>query len=274
METGETMRPVNGEEVIQVQGLYKSLGGQPVHRGLDLTVRRGELMSVIGTSGSGKTTLLLQIIGLLRPDRGSIRVLGQTINHLQAWEARLLRRRWGVLFQQAALFSAMNVYDNLAFPVRELRKEGLKVDEDMLREGIALKLHMVGLAPTDAWKYPHELSGGMAKRAALARALMLEAELLFLDEPTSGLDPGAASEFETLLDELHEELNLTALMITHDIYSVAALSDRIAVLADGRLVTVGTLEEVTRFEHPFIADFFRPRSGGGRLRAVVAGEVH
>ncbi len=267
-------RPGGDDVAITVQGLHKQLGGQTILDGLDLEVRRGELVSVIGASGAGKTILLDQIIGLLRPDRGTIRVLGQTINELEPWEARLLRRRWGVLFQQSALFSAMNVYDNLAFPVRELRKEGLRVDEDVLREGIALKLHMVGLAPEDAWKFPHELSGGMAKRAALARALMLEAELLFLDEPTSGLDPAAASEFDTLLGELHAELGFSALMITHDIYSVATLSDRIAVLADGKLIAAGTLEDVTRFEHPFIASFFHPREGEERLRALPAYGSH
>lgn len=257
-----------GDVVIEVKDLHKRLGGAPVHQGLDLVVRRGELMTVIGTSGAGKTILLDQIIGLLPPDRGSIRVLGNAINQLEPWEARLLRRRWGVLFQQAALFSALNVYDNLAFPVRELRKDGLEVDERMLRDNIALKLHMVGLAPGDAWKYPHELSGGMAKRAALARALMLEAELLILDEPTSGLDPAAASEFDRLLGELHQELHLTAVLITHDTYSVAALSDRVAVLADGKVITVGTLKEVAGFEHPFIADFFHSRRGDDRLREL------
>jgi len=259
--------------VIKVENLHSRLGGQPIHRGVDLEVTRGELMAVIGASGSGKTTLLQQIIGLQHPDQGSIRVLGESLDDLEVWEARLLRRRWGVLFQQAALFSAMSVYDNLAFPVRELRKEGIHVDEDALRDGIALKLHMVGLAPEDAWKYPYELSGGMAKRAALARALMLEAELLFLDEPTSGLDPGSASEFDTLLAELHKELRLTAMMITHDIYSVATLSDRIAVLADGKLVTVGTLEEVAHFDHPFITDFFRERKGEDRLQSLAAGRT-
>ena len=266
--------PGDDDVVIKVQDLHKQLGGQTIHDGLDLEVRRGELVSVIGASGAGKTILLDQIIGLLRPDRGTIQVLGQTINELEPWEARLLRRRWGVLFQQSALFSAMNVYDNLAFPLRELRKEGLRVDEDMLREGIALKLHMVGLEPEDAWKFPFELSGGMAKRAALARALMLEAELLFLDEPTSGLDPAAASEFDTLLGELHAELGFSALMITHDTYSVATLSDRVAVLVDGKLIADGALEDVTRFEHPFIASFFHPREGEERLHALAAHGSH
>lgn len=259
-----------GAPVVEVQNLHSRLGGQVIHRGLDLDVARGELLTVIGASGSGKTILLQQIIGLRRPEQGSIRVLGKTLHDLEPWEARLLRRRWGVLFQQPALFSAMSVYDNLAFPVRELRKEGIHVDEDALREGIALKLHMVGLVPEDAWKFPYQLSGGMAKRAALARALMLEAELLFLDEPTSGLDPGAASELDKLLGELHKELHLTAVMITHDIYSVAALSDRIAVLADGKLVTTGKLEDVARFDHPFITDFFRTRKGESRLQSLAA----
>lgn len=268
-------RESDGADVaIKVEGLHKRLGGQTVHAGVELEVRRGELVSVIGASGAGKTILLDQIIGLLRPDRGTIRVLGQTLSELEPWEAGLLRRRWGVLFQQPALFSAMNVYDNLAFPVRELRKEGLRVEEDMLREGIALKLHMVGLAPEDAWKYPYELSGGMAKRAALARALMLEAELLFLDEPTSGLDPAAASEFDKLLGELHAELGFSALMITHDIYSVATLSDRVAVLAGGKVITTGTLEDVARFEHPFIESFFHARAGEERLRALPAYGSH
>ncbi len=262
------MPSAGGDLAIRVEGLCKRLGGQVVHDGLDLEVGRGELVSVIGASGSGKTILLDQVIGLLRPDAGTIQVLGETLNGLEPWEARLLRRRWGVLFQQSALFSAMTVYDNLAFPVRELRKEGLRVDEDALRDGIALKLHMVGLAPQDAWKFPFELSGGMAKRAALARALMLEAELLFLDEPTSGLDPAAAAEFDTLLGELHEELGFSALMVTHDIHSVATLSDRVAVLEGGRLVADGTLEEVAAIEDPFIASFFRARPGEERLRAL------
>jgi phospholipid/cholesterol/gamma-HCH transport system ATP-binding protein len=180
----------SGEVVIRVQGLHKQLGGRTIHRGIDLEVRRGELVSV------------------------------------------------------------------------------MEVDEALLREGIALKLRMVGLAPADAWKFPFELSGGMAKRAALARALMLEAELLFLDEPTSGLDPAAASEFDTLLGELHAELRFTALMITHDVYSVATLSDRVAVLADGRLATIGTLEDVAGCGQPFVADFFRSRHGENHLRTL------
>lgn len=254
------------EVAIKITDLHKSFGGQPVHQGLNLEVRRGELLSVIGTSGSGKSTLLHQVIGLIKPDSGSVEVLGEPIQELQGLEARRLRRRWGVLFQRGALFSALNVFENLAFPMRELRKEGGSIDEDMLRSSVALKLHMVGLKPEDAWKRPAQLSGGMLKRVALARALMLEAELLFLDEPTTGLDPVSSSEFDAMLGELHRELKLTAMMVTHDLYSMATLSDRIAVLEEGRLITIGTLQEVAGFDHPFIREFFRSRRGEKQLR--------
>ncbi len=260
------LRATDDEPVITIRNLCKRFGKQQVHRGLDLEVRRGEFLSVIGSSGSGKSTLLHQVIGLLPPDAGSIHVLGATINGLDAEAARLLRQRWGVLFQQGALFSTFNVYDNIAFPMRELRKEGWSIGEDMIRDSVALKLHLVGLKPDDAWKYPAELSGGMLKRAALARALMLEAELLFLDEPTTGLDPASSAEFDAMLAALRKELNLTVMMVTHDLYSMAALSDRIAVLDEGKLVTVGTLHEVARFDHPFIRDFFRARRNENPLR--------
>jgi phospholipid/cholesterol/gamma-HCH transport system ATP-binding protein len=256
------------QPVISVRDLHKRFGRQRVHNGIDLEVRRGEFLSVIGTSGSGKSTLLHEVIGLVKPDAGSIRVLGHTLHDLDGEAARLLRRRWGVLFQRGALFSAFDVFDNIAFPMRELRKEGWTVDEMMVRDSVALKLHMVGLDPDDAWKRPAQLSGGMMKRAALARALMLEAELLFLDEPTTGLDPASSSEFDALLGSLHKELNLTVLMVTHDLYSMAALSDRIVVLDEGRLIAVGTLEEVAAFDHPFIHAFFRSRRGEGRLRRL------
>lgn len=259
-----------GEAVIEIHDLHKRFGTQQVHDGIELEVRRGEFLSVIGGSGSGKSTLLHQVIGLLPPDAGSIRVLGASINHLDGAAARALRRRWGVLFQQGALFSAFTVFDNIAFPMRELRKEGWTIDEDMLRDSVALKLRMVGLEPGDAWKRPAEMSGGMMKRAALARALMLEAELLFLDEPTTGLDPASSAAFDALLGELHKELNLTVMMVTHDLYSMAALSDRIAVLDGGRFVTVGSLQEVAGVAHPFIREFFHARRNEDPLRSLPA----
>ncbi len=262
------MATTSEQPVISVENLHKRFGRQRVHNGIDLQVRRGEFLSVIGTSGSGKSTLLHEVIGLVKPDAGSIRVLGSTLHELDFDAARLLRRRWGVLFQRGALFSAFNVFDNIAFPMRELRKEGWTIAEEMVRDSVALKLHMVGLDPDDAWKRPAQLSGGMLKRAALARALMLEAELLFLDEPTTGLDPASSSEFDALLGSLHKELNLTVMMVTHDLYSMAALSDRIAVLDEGRLIAVGTLEEVAGFDHPFVQDFFRSRRGEKELRRL------
>lgn len=264
METATVEAPV-----IEIHDLHKRFGGQQVHDGIELEVRRGEFLSVIGTTGSGKSTLMHQVIGLLRPDAGSIHVLGYPVNELDGTAARSLRRRWGVLFQRGALFSAFNVFDNIAFPMRELRKEGWSIDEAMLRDSVALKLHMVGLEPDAAWKHPSHLSGGMLKRAALARALMLEAELLFLDEPTTGLDPASSAEFDAMLGELHEELNLTVMMISHDVYSVAALSDRVAVLDGGKLVTVGTLREVAGFDHPFVRDFFRARRDEIPLRDLA-----
>lgn len=256
------------EQVISVRNLRKSFGTQVVHDGLNLTVRRGEFLSVIGTSGSGKTTLLHQIIGLLRPDGGDINVLGVATSDRRGSGARHLRQRWGVLFQNNALFSAFNVFDNIAFPMRELRREGWRISERTLRDSVALKLHMVGLAAQDALKHPAELSGGMQKRVALARALMLEAELLFLDEPTTGLDPASAAAFDGLLAELHCELGLTVFMVTHDLYSVAALSDRVAALDAGRVITVGSVPEVAGYDHPFIRNFFRARRDAGELREL------
>jgi phospholipid/cholesterol/gamma-HCH transport system ATP-binding protein len=253
------MQTASVESVIEIHDLHKRFGRQRIHDGIDLEVRRGEFLSVIGTTGSGKSTLMHQVIGLLKPDAGSIRVLGSTVNELDGTAARSLRRRWGVLFQRGALFSVFNVFDNIAFPMRELRREGWSIDEAMLRESVALKLHMVGLEPDAAWKFPSRLSGGMSKRAALARALMLEAELLFLDEPTTGLDPASSAEFDAMLGQLHKELGLTVMMISHDVYSVAALSNRVAVLDEGKLVVVGSLREVAGFDHPFIRDFFRSR---------------
>lgn len=254
--------------VIDVRGLHTRMGGHWVHRGLDLQLERGKLMTIIGGSGSGKSVLMHHIIGLLSPAAGEIHVLGSPIHELSPTEIRRRGRRWGVLFQAGALFSAFNVFENIAFPLRELRKDGEIMDKATLRELIFLKLQMVGLSADDAWKYPAELSGGMVKRAALARALALEAELLFLDEPTAGLDPILAGEFDALLLELRKELSLSVLLITHDLHSLASLSDEVAVLGDGVLLTTGTLEEVAKFDHPFVRQFFHQRQGEARLRAL------
>lgn len=250
------------EAVVRVRGLGTRFGGHWVHRNLDLTVYRGEVLALVGETGGGKTTLMREIIGLTRPETGRIEVLGRPV-----YGGRTAARvQWGVLFQQGALFTSLSVFENIAFPLRELWVTGHELDEDMIHDLVMLKLKMVGLRPEDAWKLPAELSGGMVKRAALARALALEAEVLFLDEPTSGLDPNSASELDRLLDELHRELNLSTLMITHDLNSMAAVSDRIAVLADGCVLVTGTLAEVAAYDHPFVRRFFHGVRGEALLR--------
>ncbi|GBE10080.1 sulfate/thiosulfate import ATP-binding protein CysA [bacterium BMS3Bbin12] len=251
------------EAVVRVRGLGTQFGGHWVHRDLDLTLYRGEILALVGETGGGKTTLMREIIGLTRPATGRIEVLGRPV-----YGGRTAARvQWGVLFQQGALFTSLSVFENIAFPLRELWVSGHELGEDMIHDLVMLKLKMVGLNPEDAWKLPAELSGGMIKRAALARALALEAEVLFLDEPTSGLDPNSASELDRLLDALHRELNLSALMITHDLNSMAAVSDRIAVLAEGRVLITGTLAEVAAYDHPFIRRFFHGVRGEALLRA-------
>jgi phospholipid/cholesterol/gamma-HCH transport system ATP-binding protein len=260
------------ETVVKVENLSTRFGDTWIHRHINLKSCRGEVLAVIGSSGAGKTVLLNQIIGLLTPVSGDIYVLGRHIHHLNLEEGRRLRRHWGILFQTGALFSAFNVFDNIAFPLRELHKQGQDIDEEMIDDLVYLNLNMVGLKPETAWKYPSELSGGMIKRAALARALSLEAELLFLDEPTTGLDPVSAAAFDRLLLDLREDLNLSIFMITHDLHNLAALADRVAVIDEGKLLTVGTLEEVAEVNHPFIKEFFHRRVGDEKLRALPAFE--
>jgi phospholipid/cholesterol/gamma-HCH transport system ATP-binding protein len=252
--------------IIEVSGLWNVVGGHTIHRGIDLEAQRGEILSIIGGSGAGKTTLLRSLIGLRRPTRGSVRVLGCDLASAGRVEQRAVRRRWGVLFQGGALFSALPVFDNLALPLRELHL----LSEDAIRDLVMLKLDMVGLAASDAPKLPAQLSGGMVKRAALARALALDPELLFLDEPTSGLDPVSAAAFQALIRDLRRDLGLTVIMVTHDLDTLAVLSDRVAALADGELVAVGTLEEVRRVEHPFIREYFG--SERGRMPSPERGE--
>ena len=216
------------EPIIEVKNLWTRFGRQVVHRDLSLVVNRGEIMSLVGGSGSGKTVLLRQMLGLETPARGQVCVFGRTLHEGDREEMRELRNRWGVLFQHGALFSALNVFDNVAVPLRELKT----LDEGVIRELVLLKLCMVSIDPRHADKMPAELSGGMVKRVALARALALEPELLFLDEPTAGLDPDRSESFVKLIQGLQRELKLTVVMITHDLDTLIALSDRVAVLAD------------------------------------------
>lgn len=238
--------------VISIRGLHTRFGEVWIHRGVDLDIAPGEMVSLVGGSGSGKTTLLRQMIGLLTPTKGEIRLFGEPLFGTGVMRERALRRRFGVLFQQGALFSALSVFDNIAFPLRELKR----YDEDVIRDLVLLKLAMVELLPRHGGLMPAELSGGMVKRVALARALALEPELLLLDEPTAGLDPDRSDRFVQLIRMLGQELGLTVVLVTHDLDTLAALSTRVAVLADQRILAYGTVEEVIAIEHPFIKNFF------------------
>ena len=238
--------------IIEIQNLQTRFGQHIVHQNLNLQVKRGEILTLVGGSGSGKTTLLRQILGLEQPASGSVKLFGSQRHDGNAGLIKSIRNRAGVLFQQGALFSALTVYDNVALPLRELRI----LDEKIIHDLVMLKLDMVAIAPEHAYKMPANLSGGMIKRVALARALALDPELLFLDEPTAGLDPELSESFVQLILAMRNELDLTILMVTHDLETLAALSDRIAVLADQHVITVGTLEEISHFSHPFITNFF------------------
>jgi phospholipid/cholesterol/gamma-HCH transport system ATP-binding protein len=240
------------DPVIGIRGLSTRFGEVWVHRDVDLEIARGEMVSLVGGSGSGKTTLLRQIIGLLVPTIGEIRVFGEPLFGGGIERERSLRRRFGVLFQQGALFSAFSVFDNVAFPLRELKK----FDEATIRDLVMLKLDLVELLPRHGDLMPAELSGGMIKRVALARALALEPELLLLDEPTAGLDPDRSDGFVRLIRQLGDELALTVVLVTHDPDTLAALSTRVAVLADQRIVGYGPLAEIAGIDHPFVRSFF------------------
>lgn len=249
--------------IIEIRKLWTRFGRNVIHKDLDLMVQSGEIISLVGGSGSGKTTLLRQMLGLETPARGSVSVLGFDLARSTTDQLKELRRRWGVLFQQGALFSALTVFDNIALPMRELRV----LPEILISDAVLLKLQMVGLKQEDALKMPSDLSGGMVKRVGLARALALEPELLFLDEPTSGLDPASSDSFVELIHSLHDELDLTVVMVSHDLDTILGLSSRIAVLAERHVVALGTLQEVIQMEHPFIKEFFL----GGRGQRALEG---
>lgn len=258
-----SLLPAPGEPVIEIRGLTSAFalpeGGRVViHKDLHLTVRRGEVLTLVGGSGTGKTVLLRQMLGLNTPAAGSVRVLGRPAAELGRPGAAA---RVGMLFQQGALFSAFSVLDNIAFPLRELRT----LPDELVRRAALLKLQMVGLKPGDAHKMPAELSGGMIKRVALARALIMDPPLLMLDEPTAGLDPDSSDAFCALLQSLHQELGLTVVMVTHDLDTLFALSSRVAVLAEQRVIIAAPVAEVLAFDHPFIRHFFLGERG---LRAI------
>jgi len=253
----------DGETVITVKGLKNSFGEQVVHDGLDLEVKRGEIFGVVGGSGTGKSVLMRSIIGLQVPDEGEITVFGESMIDREETEATDIRKRWGVLFQGGALFSTLTVAENVQVPLREFYHD---LDQALLDEIAGYKVVMTGLSPDAGPKYPAELSGGMRKRAGLARALALDPELLFLDEPTAGLDPIGAAAFDELIASLQKTMGLTVFLITHDLDTLYAICDRVAVLADQKVIAVGTIDELLALDHPWIKEYFK----GPRGRAATA----
>ncbi|WP_137861847.1 MULTISPECIES: ABC transporter ATP-binding protein [unclassified Sphingomonas] len=263
-DPASTARAGRDDIVIRVRDLKNGFGDQIVHDGLDLDVRRGEILGVVGGSGTGKSVLMRSIIGLQTPMEGEIEVFGENTIGREETEATAIRRRWGILFQGGALFSTLTVSENVQVPLKEYYPQ---LDQALLEEIGAYKVVMTGLPPEAAPKYPAELSGGMKKRAGLARALALDPELLFLDEPTAGLDPIGAAAFDELTASLQKTLGLTVFLITHDLDTLYAICDRVAVLADKKVIAVGTIPELLALDHPWIQEYFN----GPRGRAAVAG---
>jgi len=249
--------------VIKVRGLVNGFGNKVIHDHLDLDVYRGEVLGVVGGSGAGKSVLLRSIIGLIHPLEGTVEVLGQKTGEVEGPAMQRLEMRWGVLFQEGALFSSQTVAENIQVPLREYTS----MSQELMDEIAAMKLGLVGLPPDTGAKYPSELSGGMKKRAGLARALALDPELLFLDEPTAGLDPISANQFDELIRQLQKTLGLTVFLVTHDIDTLRAVTDRIAVLVNKKLV-IGTMDELRKNKDPWIQDYF----SGVRGRAALASE--
>jgi phospholipid/cholesterol/gamma-HCH transport system ATP-binding protein len=248
------------EAVIEVRGLVTRFGDHVVHDGLDLDVYRGEVLGVVGGSGTGKSVLLRTICGLNRPAGGAIRVFGTDFLAASGAERRAVENRWGVMFQDGALFSSLTVLENVEAPMRER----LKLPADLRRSLAELKIALVGLPPLARSLYPAELSGGMRKRAGLARALALDPEIVFLDEPTAGLDPIGATAFDILIRSLQKSLNLTVFLVTHDLDTLHATCDRIAVLAEKKVLVTGSMADMLNVEHPWVREYFH----GPRARAA------
>ena len=255
-----------GDFPIVVRGLKNQFGDAVVHENLDLDVRRGEILGVVGGSGTGKSVLMRSIIGLQRPTEGNIDVFGNSITDVDPDEEIGVRCRWGVLFQGGALFSTLTVAENVQVPLKKFYPD---IEPEVMDEIARYKVVMSGLPEEAASKFPSELSGGMKKRAGLARALAIDPELLFLDEPTAGLDPIGAAAFDSLTRELKETLGLTVFLITHDLDTLYEICDRVAVLADRRVIAVGTIPELLETEHPWIQEYFN----GPRGRAAMASQA-
>ena len=256
------------EPIIRVRGLVTRFGAQEVHSGIDLDVRRGEILGVVGPSGTGKSVLLREIVGLDQPTDGTIEVFGQNIATMAHDERKSIERRWGVMFQEGALFSTLSLRENVALPLREYTD----LSTDLILDLSEQKLAMAGLEQSAFAKRPSQISGGMRKRAAVARALALDPELLFLDEPTSGLDPIGAAAFDELIRDLSDSLDLTVFMITHDLDSLYTITDRVAVLADRKVVAVAPVETLEQSDHPWIQEYFlgpRGRAAGHKHRTLA-----
>ena len=264
------MRGAQEDIVIDVQGLRNSFGEAVVHDGLDLQVKRGEIIGVVGGSGTGKSVMMRSIIGLQRPDAGEVRVFGEPMLDRDDAQLQGIRKRWGILFQGAALFSTLTVAENVQVPLREFYP---RLSEKLLDEIAAYKIVMVGLSPDAGPKFPAELSGGMKKRAGIARALALDPDLLFLDEPTAGLDPIGAAAFDQLIVDLRERLGLTVFLITHDLDTLYTICDRVAVLADQKVIAVGTIPELLDLDHEWIQEYFRGPRGRAAEEAMEAEEA-
>jgi phospholipid/cholesterol/gamma-HCH transport system ATP-binding protein len=237
---------------IRVRDLVVGFGRQVVIDHLSLDVSKGEILGLVGASGGGKSVLMRTIIGLIPRRSGTIEVLGRPVGGVRDRRTQKIAGQWGILFQQGALFSSLTVRQNVQFPLRE----NLVLSEELMDEIAIAKLEMVGLAPGDADKFPSELSGGMIKRVALARALALDPQIVFLDEPTSGLDPIAAGDFDALIATLQKTLGLTVFMVTHDLASLNTVCDRVAALADGKIVAIGPMRELLQSEHPWVRAYF------------------
>ena len=261
----------NADHPIVVSGLRNAFGEHVIHEDLSLTVNKGEIIGVVGGSGTGKSVLMRSIIGLQRPSAGSIEVLGQSITDAEDDDDIDIRSRWGVLFQGGALFSTLTVAENVEVPLREFFPE---ITDELRHEIARYKVMLSGLPVEAACKYPSELSGGMKKRAGLARALALDPELLFLDEPTAGLDPIGAAAFDNLIRELQDTLGLTVFLITHDLDTLYEICDRVAVLADRRVIAVGTIPELLATDHPWIQEYFNgPRGRAAQESQARAKQV-